>query len=466
MRTLLFIFALLATLNTQAQQTWSLEKCIDFALQNSLAIQQQDLLVKNNEINIKEAQHARYPALNGSTSLNFNNGRTINPTSNDFVNTTLVSNGLNLSSSVNIYDGGIISNNIRSNKLAKDIALNDKEQQKRDLAINVARQYITVLLNKENIKISEVQIDATTQQLERLKKMVNAGLTPKGDLLEVEAQLASNEQNLISTKNGYQMSFVQLQQLMNTNAVFELEDISAEATLNVDNLTIDELLEKAISNHPKFKTFDLQQQQNQARLKIAKAGRLPRLSAGASVGSNYSNQAKSVTNTEFVNTTSPVIIDGKESQLTTVRAIPSFKDTPYFSQIKDNLSYGLGFSLNVPIYDNYRTSASIQRAKLNMQSTDLTKEIEIQNLRQSVAQTLTQAQTAKKSYFAASKTAEARQMAFDIAQKKFDIGKISVFELSNSRAQLQQSQINKIIAKYNYLLAQKMVEIYFDNTIK
>lgn len=466
MRTLVFIFALFASLNAQAQQTWSLEKCIDYALQNSLAIQQQDLLVKNNEINIKEAQHARYPALNGSSSLNFNNGRTINPTSNDFVNTTLVSNGLNLSSSVNIYDGGIISNNILSNKISKDIALNDKEQQKRDLAINVARQYITVLLNKENIKISEVQIDATTQQLERLQKMVNAGLTPKGDLLEVEAQLASNEQNLISTKNGYQMSFVQLQQLLNTTAVFDLEDISAEATLNVDNLTIDELLAKAIKNHPKFKTFDLQQQQNQARLKIAKAGKLPRLSAGGSIGSNYSNQAKSVTNTKYVNTTTPVIIDGKESQLTTVRAIPSFKDTPYFSQIKDNLSYGVGFSLNVPIYDNYRTSAAVQRAKLNMQNTDLTRDIELQNLRQSVAQTLTQAQTAKKSYFAASKTAEARQMAFDIAQKKFDIGKISVFELSNSRAQLQQSQINKIIAKYNYLLAQKMVEIYFDNTIK
>ena len=181
-----------------AQDIWNLEKCINHALQNNLDLQQGRLSIEQANISKKTALHGRYPSLNGSTNLGLNFGRTIDPTNNEFITQSFFSNGFSLSSGVILYNAGRISNTIKQSEIDQESVSYSVKQSERDIALFVANSYLNVLFAEENLKNAVAQQSLNTKQYNQVESLINAGVRPANELLDLEAQLARGDQAIIA----------------------------------------------------------------------------------------------------------------------------------------------------------------------------------------------------------------------------------------------------------------------------
>ena len=302
--------------------------------------------------------------------LNF--GRTVDPTTNDFITTNFLSNGFQFNTGVVLYDGGRINNGIKSAQNEILATKEDLNSTMVNLAFDIARTYFNALLAQENVANIQVQRESTIQEIERMTKMIEVGTRAQAEIYDLDAQLATTEQDLALAQNSFDIAMVGLKALMNIG--FDVEMILVEPNFsqslysNPDELTFEEAFNKALEFSPTNRAQEFRIKSAEYDLAISKAGLLPSLQAGGNINSNYSNQAKEVTGFTTSTVTQPVTIDGVPASLGTDQAIPQLSDKPYGSQIDENLFYGFGVSLSVPIYSNYQNRANVERSKVNLEN--------------------------------------------------------------------------------------------------
>lgn len=462
------LLALMPLLQVQAQEVWSLEKCIQHALNNNLDIQQSEIAISQAAINEKQAKHARYPSLNGSTGLSLNFGRTVDPTNNDFVSARFLSNNLSLNSNVILYNAGQINNSIAQAKINKESAEKSHMQRERDVSLAVAQAYINVLFAQENLSNNSNQLNLTNEQYNQLKALVDAGVRAENELLDIEAQIATAEQNLITQENNITLALLNLKQLLMLEPEFDMTT-SVPDQLDVENIdltsTFAETYQSAEINQASIRAAELDVESAKLGEKIARASMYPTVTLGGNLGTNYSNQGKRIVGYETKTQTQTVIINNIETQIETQFQSPITENTPYFDQLDGNLSYGLGLGVNVPIYNNYRSKAAIERAKLNIVNSELLVERQKNQLKTNVQQALADLQAASKRYAAATKSQNAQQRAFENAQRRFDLGSLNSFDMVNARNLYDNAQTNLLIAKYDYIFKSKIVDFYMGRPI-
>jgi len=458
-------FSLLAI----AQEEWPLERCIQHALDNNLNIKQAEIGVGFAEITEKQSKHARYPSLNASASLNSNFGRSIDPITDAFSTQNFISNGLNVNTGMTIFNGYRISNTIKKSGIDRQAAELDVEQSKRDIALSVANTYLNALFAEENLKIFQSQLETSKEQLAQIEKLINAGVRPANEALDILAQIATNEQAIISAENNEQIALLNLKQLLNLDpdVIMKLDaPDQVETTSNPDLLTFNEVYNSALQSQPNVQAAEMRVTSAELDEEIAKAGLLPSLSIGGAIGSNYSNQGRRVTGTETVLRSQDVIISGMPITIETPIEIPTLENTPYFNQIDENLSYGVGLNLNYPIYNNYATKAGIERSKLSIINAQTQAEIQKNNLKTTVQQAIADAKTARRKLNASEKSLEAQQASFSNAEKRFNAGAINSFEYVTIKNALAQAEVNAVLSKYEYLFALKIIDFYMGKAIK
>jgi len=458
-------FSLLAN----AQEEWPLERCIQHALENNLNIKQAEISVGFAEINEKQSKQARYPSLNASANINSNFGRSIDPITDAFSTQNFISNGLNLNTGMTIFNGYRISNTIKKSGIDRQAAELDVDQSKRDIALAVANTYLNALFAEENLKIFESQLQTSNEQLSQIQKLISAGVRPANESLDILAQIATNEQNIISAENNEQIALLNLKQLLNLepNVVMVLETPNqVEITNDPDLLTFDEVYRSALQNQPNVKAAEMRINSAEIDEKISRAGLLPNLSIGGAIGSNYSNQGRRVTGTESVLRSQEVFINGMPITIETPIDIPNLENTPYLNQIDENLSYGIGLNLNYPIYNNYATKAGIERSKLNIINAQTQAEIQKNNLKTTVQQAIADAKAARRKLNASERSLEAQQASFSNAEKRFNAGTINSFEYVTIKNALAQAEVNAVLSKYEYLFALKIIDFYMGKSIK
>lgn len=431
-----FVTALLVIVSFagNAQELWDLEKCITYAWTNSLNIiqsQQSEIL---GAINQKESQHAKYPSLNGSGNLGLNFGRSINPVTNDFETSSILSNNLSLNTNVQIFNGFQIRNSLKQAGFDLDAAKKDTDQLKRDIALDVATAYLNSLFAKERQNTAQFALDLSNDQLEQIDKLIAAGSRPRNERLDLLAQIATNEQALINVANEYTINILRLKQLMNYNVESEIELVVPDenaVTLfsDPDLLTFDDVYKQAVQNQPNIEAGNIRLLGAETGIDIAKGSLYPRINAFGGLQTNYSK-------------------------------LGQFPADSYLDQLDGNLSYGLGLGLTVPIYNNYSAKAAIQRAELNLEITKTQNELLTQQLRTSVQQALADAQTAKKAFEASQQSVDAQQAAFENAEKRFELGAINTYDYILAKNQLDSARVNAIIAKYDYIFRTKILDFY------
>ncbi len=453
-----------------AQQTWNLQECITRAQEQSLNVQQSLLAVQDAEISETISKHSRYPSLNAGSNVNWNFGRSIDPTSNTFVSETFFSNNISLNTGVTLYNGGAINNSIKQSEIDTKAAMQDALSVKQNIALSVSSFYLNLLFAKENVAIAEKQLALAQDQLKQINILINAGSRPENERLDLEAQVSSAEQSLVQAQNTVDINTLNLKQLLLLDADVDFDVVIPDNTSKFqsdnDLLTFEEVYATALNTQPNIKAGELREESAAVSEKIAKAALLPSLSFGASLGSNYSNKGLSIDGFNDVIQETDVVFQGMTSTIGFPQQVPVTSKTPYFTQLDENLSYGVGFGLNIPIYNNYQNRGNIERAKIGIDNAKINQRQQTENLKIDIQQALADMKAAKRSYAAAKKTDEAQKMAFNNASKRFDLGAISTFDLNNSRTAMENAAVNLLIAKYDYIFRSKIIDFYLGKPLK
>ncbi len=453
--------------SSKAQTIWSLEKCVKTALENNLNIQSSNLNIKSNDIDVKSAEQARYPNLSVGSNVYWNFGRTIDPTSNTFTTETFFRNGLSLNTGATLFNGFVIKNSIKQANERGKALQEDLEQMQRDISLNVATYYLNAIFSKENLTIASSNLALTKNSLNQMETMVKLGSKAPNETLDLEAQLANDEQNVLVANNSFINAKMQLRQLMLVNEDFDVQVPNIEVENDTDIMQFEEIYDQAVINHHGILADAHRLISTELGIKIAKGQRYPVITIGGNLGTNYSNQGRVILGTEQVPFTQQVFIDNNPTpvNIKSFRDVPIIGDSKYFNQFNNNLSYGVGFNINVPILNNYATTGGIEKAKINNKSALLSLETKKQNLKISVQQSLTDARAAKLKLAAAEKTLGANQAAYDNANKRFTLGGITSFDLINARTRLDNAKNNLLIAKYDYVFKVKVLDFYLGKGI-
>lgn len=457
----------LTTYSLQAQEVWDLEKCVQFAQQNSLQVKQSNLAVRNANLAQKQAEFDRYPTLNGSGGANASFGRTIDPATNQFVSQNFVSNSFSLNAGVTVYNGGRITNTISRSRLDAQAAKKDAEAAVNDLSLSVASAYLSILLAEEQLETAQQRLNVSQEQLERTDRLIQAGALPKNDRLDFVAQIARDEQTIVNARNSVQINYLNLKQLMELAPDFELT--IEEPTLGIAENTsplVDDLrtvYNQALGTQPQIQAGELRTQSAQLDIEIARSGKLPSISLFGNVNTFWSSAAKDFVPTgEFGKPDEGQILLADGNILDILVPNPEFEgnNIPYFTQLSNNFGQGLGVNINVPIFNQYRNDINVQRAELGVQQQAVQNEQVKQQLKTNIQRSIADARAAEKSLEAAERTIEATRQAYENAQKRFDLGAINAFELTTAKNNFDNAEIDLISAKYQYIFNIKVVEFY------
>ena len=454
-----------------AQEKWSLERCIREALDNSLLIKQFQLNKDGYDINSRQLRMERIPSLNISSNAGVSFGRVINPATNDFETENSFYQSVGANSGVLLFNGFRLRNSIRQNDMYVDAAGEDIQQAKNDLALNVALAYLNVLFAYENTEIAQARIDLSREQLNNLDILIREGARPENDRFDILAQVASDEQALITAENNIEINMLSLKQQMWLEPDFPLEIERPELDLNtlddLENETFETVYNLALTTQPQIKASEIRKEASDAGIDIARSQMMPTLSLGGEIGTNWSDLDREVIGYNTILIPQTVYIEGQPVNVEFESEIPSaYRGVPYFRQLDNNIGYGLGASLSIPIFNNYAAKANVEKAKINAINSAIETDKTKQTLKTNVQNALASARAAKKTLEAAEATVLAAKVALDNANRKTELGSIGNLEYITARNRYDTAENNRLIARYDYYFKVKVIEYYMGRGIQ
>lgn len=457
------------------QKKWTLQECVQYAVDNNITIQQATLDIKSAEIDKSDAIGAFLPTLNGNASNSWQTGLTQN------VLTGVLESQQTRNSSFGISSGVRLINGFRNHKvldraeLSKIAADYNIAKLKDDIALNVAVAYLQVLLAKESTKVIIAQNVVTKEQIERTQELVDGGVLPRGDLLEIRATDAGEKQSIVAAENSIAIGLVNLAQILNISD-FENFDI-AEGEYNVQGESILETQPEDLINKAKETRYDLKiAEQNEAIAKkdfeISKTSYYPTLDAFFNYNTRESNSPSDIIpiidpDNPFIDTEIPIgVIGGIGGEVVTslrsnVIGVDEIGSLPFIEQLYNNDGISYGLSLQIPVFNGWSVKNQVKRSKVSVMQAEYQKELAEQNLRTAVYQAYTDAKAAKESYEAAKVTLESQELAYQYAKDRYDVGLTNAFDFSQSKLRYDNAQIELARSKYDYIFRIKVLELYF-----
>jgi len=391
MTALVFLLMLILPQDSLAQEVWSLERCIEHAHSNNLQLQLNDLNIENTKIAENQAKANRLPSLNGNAGYSINFAGAIDPTTYEFRNQQIQNNNFGLTTQVPLYQGGRLKKMIEKSQLDLQKVLIDKETAKNDISLTIASSYLSVLLTKEQLTITGNQKALSEEQKSNTKKLIDAGLLPEGDILDLESQIANNELNITTAQNAYDLALLNLKLLLDLDPNIEIEletppDIEPTADM-VFAYKVDDVYEAALDNQPVIKSAKLDSEISLKNLELSKTGRYPSLSFVGNLSTNFSTARQEVESFTFEGI-SPIGFVGFDTSAVVNQPnfIPSFRKIKYGNQLNDNFLQYVGLNLQVPIFNQFQVKNGIEQAELGLKTAQLNSRIAKQNLNRSIRQ--------------------------------------------------------------------------------
>jgi outer membrane protein len=450
---------------TSGSNVWSLQRCLEHALEHNLQLKQAELGIVRGELGELSAKGAFLPNLNASSSYGVNIGQRIDPFTNTFATDAVQSSNYGMSSGVTLFNGFQNHLNLRRARLGLELAQTNVEIAQNNVALSLASGYLNVLFQKEFLTIAQLNAEATGRQVDRVQKLVNAGAAAESDLYDVLAQQASDASSVVAAENGVtlaQLALAQLLQLSGDDAdgidVAPPSDDLLETTQLP--LSADAAVAFARSAFPDMKAAELQVTDAYLGLDLAKAARLPRINGSYSVGSGYSqNRQTAVVDPVYTNFTIettqgiPLTVPVETSE--GVYETMSFQD-----QLSNNVNQSIFFSLSVPLFNNFGIHTNIERAEVDVLSAQLAKDQTEQALTQTVEQAYADARAAQRTFEANDRALEAAELAMTNAEARFEAGAISALEYADARTRLDNARINALRTQYDFVFKTRILDFY------
>jgi outer membrane protein len=432
-----------------SQETWSLQKCVDYALSNNIQVKQQILNTQYQENLVKQARSNMLPSLNGSLQNNYNFGRSLTY-SNTYENVNSAQVSGYLSADLTLSNGFILQNTLKQKKSDFEASLQDLEKTKDDMVLYIAAAYLDILYAEELTSVSGAEIEVTKQQIKRTQQLVDAGSLAKGSLLEIEAQLASEELQLVNNQNRTDLAYLNLYQYLDlpVSQSFKIEkpilpEIKADITMS-NSLDV---YKNAMSFRPEIKGALARVESAKRQLMAAKGNYFPSLSFGGNYYNNYNDNYKRA----IYNNGVPVI---NQDGSTATEVIP------VGDQLKNNKRYGLGLTMNIPIFNKFQVRNGVSNAAIQVQN----NEFQLQNsknvLRKDIEQVYQNALAALKKYMSSEKAVSAMKEAFRYTEEKFNVGMVNSVEYNQSKNNLIKAESDLLQSKYEYIFRTKILDFY------
>lgn len=467
---LVFITVLSASAQSEnPEKEWTLKECVKVALDNNLNVRRGLYNVESFKVGLFQSKMAFLPSLNAGSSYGQNFGRALNPVTNLYINRNSTAINVQATSSLTLFNGLRLQNSFRQSQREYQASEQDLEKAKNDVIINVVTLYVNVIFNQELYENANYQLNSSEQQLERIKKQVAAGGLPKGDELNQEAQVATNEVNLVNQENALNFSFLQLKQAMqlpgSTPMKVQVPDLQLEDLILEDSPEV--AYEIALNNMPEIKSALLKVESAELALKASKGGLYPRLSLNGSAASNYSSASDvpRTTVTGVVPSTTPVglvNVQGNSYNVFGFEPVTSVISEGYGTsdQLKDNLFKQVNLSLSIPIFNGWQNRSNVQRAAISKEMADITVQETKNGLRQTIETAYNDALAASKSYSSSLRQVNAREEAYRMSQQRFELGAINYFEYQISENDLFRAKSDLARAKYNFIFKKKVLDFY------
>ncbi len=418
----------------RAQNVWTLQQCVEYALENNIQIKQQVLGTQYGENQVKQAKSNMLPNLNANLGNDFSFGRSLTY-ENTYKNTNSTSVSGALSTNVTLFNGMVLSNTVKLRELDLNATLYDLQKAKDDIMLAVAAGYLEILFGEELQAVTEANIEVTKQQLDRTQQLVDAGSLAKGALLEIEAQLAREELQLVNDQNSVQLSYLTLYQFLELplGESFKIEkpklmEVNASASM----INAVDVFNKAISLRPEIKAAQLRVESAMKNLEIAKGYRYPSLSLGANYYNLYNNSYTDIQGT----------------------------DIAFGDQLKNNSRSGVGINLNIPIFNRNQVRIGISNATLQISDYEYRLQTARNVLRKEIEQAYTNALAAFNRFVSTEKAVSSMKEAFRYTEEKFNVGMVNSVDYNLSKSQLTAAQSELLQAKYQYIFRTKILDFY------
>ncbi len=458
---LLILTAIIITVNSFAQEKWTLEKCIRYAQENNIQVKQQKLSVKVSESRLIQSRGSLFPSVNGYASDSYRMGRSVDPYTNSFSNTNVNSINFGLQASVDLFKGMQQYKTLKANEYMLMASMQDLEIMKNNISLNVVAAYLQILFAEENLENAETQKEITEKQLSRTQKLVDAGSLAEGNLLEVQAQLASEELNVINAENKLSIAKLSLNQLLELKEqeidIVKplLPDLKTEAVAINPQMIFLEAMER-----PEIKASKYRVQSAESLLSNAKGAYSPSLRLSVSWGTGYSDARKKYD----LQPSSPKTVGYLEQNPKMLVKAAGFstveKDYAFNLQIRDNASTTIGLTLNIPIFNKLRIREKVSREKFNLKNEKYKEELVKNQLFKDIQNAYNEAKTALSEYKGTQKSLEAQKEAFRHTEQKFQLGIVTSLDYVQAKTKLNTAESYLLKAKFKYLFATKVLDFY------
>jgi outer membrane protein len=455
-----------------AQKKWTLEECVTYALENNITVQQSQLDYENAEIDKLDAKGNFYPSINANATHSWNIGLNQNVTTGILQNATTMftSGGINLG--VDIFRGLQNVNQLRRANLALLSSQYQADDIKDDISLAVANGFLQILFSRENLTVAQAQYAVTEQDLRRTEQLVESGVVPRGDLLEIQATAATQQQQIVNSENGLRLSKIALAQLLliqdYENFDVANEDLMVEASEILNN-SPKEIYSKALSTRNDIKFSEMNVQLAETDVKIAKGSLYPRLSGFYNYNTRASYQDIVAGFQVDPNNPTRTIgqVEGTGQNVLAPNTIPIVEAMdPFLFQLGINDGHSFGVQLSVPVLNGLSAKNNVKRNMINLERSKLQLQQEKLNLENTINQAWNDAKAAAQAFEAAETTLEARQLAYQYSKERFDVGLMNAFDFSQAQSRVDNAEADVVRTKYDYIFRLKVLEFYFGIPIK
>lgn len=414
-------------------QSWDLNRCITYALEHNIQVNSKKLAEATSSANLLQAKSQRLPSLNASVSDNLTNSKDFSGNANGRWNATNAVSG-SISTSMTLYNGGIINTGVAQNQLQVEIAKLSTAQAMNNITLSITQAYLNVIYAKEAYDYAVEVLASSEAQVKKAQQFFSYGKIAKSDLAEIQSQFASDQYSKVTAENNLILRTTDLKQLLEIPVLDSLNVFFP----NSETLSViapvpskQQALTKALEVMPEVKSSQLQLKVSNLDLNLAKAGYLPTLSLNGALSTNYSDNSNQM----------------------------------FSGQLSDNQMQRIGLTLSLPIFSRNTVKTNVQRSKINIKQAELTSKNTEKNLLQEVETAYQNVVTGQGRFAAAKVQLEAAQESFNLSLQQFNLGMLSAVDLLKIKNTLLNAESQLIQAKYSLILNQKVLDFYMGNPI-
>ncbi|MBV7269943.1 TolC family protein [Winogradskyella sp. WHY3] len=449
------------------QKSYSLDECISIALENNLNLQSVNLRANSAKVNHQQSKANMLPSINGNFNIGVNDGRSIDPFTNDFINQELTFSNMGLSLDMTIFNGFRLLNEAKQNRLNREASELEKEAEQQDLVLNVTLAYLQVLNSKAVLDLTKQRYEATKQQLKIQEDFYKNESGNPADYADILGQIASDETSILVSESNLNNARLSLVRLLNIPHNITIDVESTLLDFEKYSLSADEVYTQSLQNLATFKANELRIKAAEKGISIAKSQFTPEVSVFAGINTNYSSAAElfNSTGTDIVDTGDFVTINGQDLPVMTEETSFESQSISYQDQLDNNLNTVLGIEVRVPLFNGFRAKNNVALEKIRVEESILELERTHLDIKNAIAQVHFDMEAVYNRYQSLLKQVEAYEESYRINEVRFNNGISNFLNYVTSKNNLDNAKVNLANAKYEYLLRVRVLDYYRGKTL-